>query len=141
MRCNKLLAIATGASVMMPLASGCQSSREGYGSMMWYRPSKVAVASPNSISVGCYGREAEFGVWPGSGVSGEWTDRPLEFGRAGRSAEISTIPATGVGGEPIANYRVSGISGSAGASLGVAGGSATVGESTYRDGASYGTTP
>ncbi len=123
--------------------AACESADQRYARrMMWYRQPPKAAAPAHSLAVGRYGRDAEYGVWgPTGGVATAGNETGgASTGRYGASASFATWGRTDVGGEPISNGSISGRSGETGATLGVYGDTATVGEAG-RGGATVGTTP
>lgn len=136
-------AVCLALGWVMLAAVGCESADQRHARrMMWYRQPPTAAPQGNTMSVGRFGLDAQYAVWPGSGsIAGEGRERGgPDVGRFGTSAEYATWDATSVGGEPTANAGVSGRSGQAGTTLGVQGGPITVGETPDR-GAEYGITP
>lgn len=129
-----------GAGVV--LSTACESDSERHvRRMMWYRQPPPQPAKSHSIAVGRAERSAEYDRWPGFVVSGEGTETGgTDTWRVGETATYSSWGPTDVGGEPIPNSNVSARSGLAGTTLGVQGGTATVGE--WSDGsATVGTIP
>ncbi len=129
-----------GAAVS--LSAACESSSERHvRRMMWYRQPPSQPPNSHTLTVGRYGRDAEYGRWPGFSVSGEGTETGgTDTGRYGETATYATWGPTDVGGQPVPNSNVSARSGLAGTTLGVQGGTMTVGE--WNDGpATFGTLP
>ncbi len=134
--------ICVALAVSLFAAGGCESSGSQHvRRMMWYRQPPPGRVAAHTMGIGRYGDSASYGTWPGSGVSDEGVGiAGVQAGRVGSTGSYATWGPTDVGGAPIANGSVSARSGQAGTTLGVTGGTSSVGEWPDR-GATFGTGP
>lgn len=134
------IAIACLACAGLLAAAGCHARNDDdriQGKMFYRAPAKPAPQS-NSMSVGRYGHNSDYGRWTerGSGSSDAGYETSASVGRHGDTAQSASWNTdTRIGGDAIANGNVSSTySDTGGSNLGVSGDGAS--SSEYGEGSS-----
>jgi len=135
---HALFAFAACAAVAAMSGCSAKNDDDRVQGKMFYRASPKPARESNTMSVGRYGRNSEYGRWTerGSGSSGMGYETSSSVGRYGTTAESAPwVHDASIGGNAIDNGNVSGTYyDRGGSSLGVSGDGAS--SSEYGEGSS-----